>query len=195
MNAQGYPEYTHDQTGIVFVLVPGGTFDMGSPNTESFSSSFERPVHQVTLDSFLIAKYEVTQAQYEAVMGSNPSGFPGDDQRPVEQVSWDDLTAADGFLDRTGLVLPSEAQWEYATRGGTQTGYSFGDDCNAGNCDPCSPADDFMWWCANARVMTQPVGQKQPNPFGLHDTHGASSGDDVQSVGSTSSRARHTCVG
>jgi formylglycine-generating enzyme required for sulfatase activity len=171
-NAQGLAEYRHDETGIVFVLLPGGDFEMGSPDTEPNRSSDEGPVHTVTLSPFLIAKYECTQAEYAAVMDSNPSNFTGDVLRPVERVSWDDLHAADGFLERTGMLLPTEAQWEYAARGGTSTAFSFGDECNANGCNPCATADDFMWWCGNAGGTTHPVGEKLPNPFGLHDMHG-----------------------
>jgi formylglycine-generating enzyme required for sulfatase activity len=170
----GLEEYRHVETGIDFVLLPGGTFEMGSPGTEPnrFGDGSEGPVHTVTLDPFLIAKTEVTQAEYEAVMGSNPSSFTGDDQRPVEQVSWNNLHARDSFLARTGFGLPSEAQWEYAARGGTSTAFSFGDDCNSNTCDPCATAENFMWWCANSGSTTRPVGTKQPNPFGLFDMHG-----------------------
>ena len=171
-NAQGYPEYTHDQTGIVFVLLPGGEFQMGSPANEPLRDPDEGPVHTVTLSPFLIGKYEVTQAEYEAVTGVNPSFFVGNTQRPVDTVSWSDLKLADGFLALTGLELPSEAQWEYANRGGTRTTFFFGDDCNSDDCDPCPTADDFMWWCGNAGGSTHPVGQKLANPFGLHDIHG-----------------------
>jgi len=150
MNAQGFSEYTHAETGIVFVRLPG--------NEE--------------LKPFLIAKHEVTQGQYEAVMGMNPSRFTGDDNRPVEKVSWNDLKADDGFLERTGLSLPSDAQWEYAARGGTTTEFSWGDECNVGGCDPCTPAVNHMWYCANAGETSHPVGRKLPNPFGLHDVHG-----------------------
>ena len=185
-NAEGYEEYVHDQTGIVFVKLPGGTFEMGSPEDEPNRGEEEGPVHTVTLSPFLIAKYEVTQSEYEAVMGVNPSRFDGSTNiagepfvppldrgtLPVEEVSWNDLNAPGGFLSRTGLGLPSEAQWEYAARGGTQTAFSFGDACNASSCDPCAPAEDFMWWCANSGGTTRPVGTKLPNPFGLHDMHG-----------------------
>jgi formylglycine-generating enzyme required for sulfatase activity len=174
----GLDEYRHVETGIDFVLLPGGTFQMGSPDTEANRGVQEGPVHDVTLDSFLIAKTEVTQAQYEAVMGSNPSTFTGDDQRPVETVSWFDLTAADGFLDRTGLRLPTEAEWEYAARGEMLTAFSFGDACNVLDldCDACLPADDFLWSCGNSDTgngqETHSVAGKQPNPSGLHDMHG-----------------------
>jgi formylglycine-generating enzyme required for sulfatase activity len=177
-NDQGYREYTHDQTGIVFVLLPGGEFEMGSPEDEPNRGGDESPVHTVTLSPFLIAKYEVTQAQYAQVMQGHPtldptpSRFTGNAQRPVEQVSWDDLKAGDGFLARTGLSLPTEAQWEYAARGETRTAFSFGDECNAGTCSSCATADDFMLWCANAGGSTHPLGEKLPNPFGLHDMHG-----------------------
>jgi len=172
--ATGLHEYTHDQTGILFVLLPGGTFQMGSPDTEPNGTSMERPVHDVTLDPFLIGKTEVTQAQYYAVMGSNPSVHKGNDQRPVDTVSFDDLNAAGGFLQKTGLRLPTEAQWEYACRAGTSTAFFFGDDCNMIHpCDRCALADRFMWWCGNAdSVRTKAVGQKEANPFGLFDMHG-----------------------
>ena len=176
----GLDEYREDETGIEFVLLPGATFNMGAqsveendPNYDPNALADEGPVHAVTLDSFLIAKTEVTQAQYAAVTGLFPSNYPGDLQRPVEGVSWDDLNERpNGFLARTGLRLPTEAQWEYAARGGTSTAFSFGDDCNAPNCDACATADDFMWWCGNAASTTHPVAEKMPNPFGLFDMHG-----------------------
>ena len=109
------------------------------------------------------------------VMGTNPSAFLGDARRPVENVSWEDLNAEDGFLASTGLSLPSEAQWEYAARGGTRTLFSFGDDCDQNRCVPFA-GDAYMWWCGNSDTgngrETHPVGAKLPNPFGLHDMHG-----------------------
>jgi len=130
-----------------------------------------------TLNSFLIAKYEATQAEYAAVMAGHPTLSPNPsrstgDGLPVEQVSWWDLKSADGFLARTGLSLPTEAQWEYACRGGTTTAFSWGDECNARTCDSCDPAVDYMWWCGNAGGTPHLVGEKLPNPFGLHDMHG-----------------------
>ena len=108
---------------------------------------------------------------------------------PVESVSWNDIAGSGGFLERLNAALglsgasafrlPTEAEWERAARGGTTTRFSFGDalDCNDANCSgqggPCS-ADPYVWWCANANATTSehPVGQKQPNPYGLYDMHG-----------------------
>ena len=185
-NAQGYDEYSHDQTGIKFVLLLGGQFEMGSPPGEANRGGDEGPVHVVTLSRFLIAKHEVTQAEYAAVMADhatltatpsfNPGSAPPDDRRPVEGASWDDINASDGFLERTTLVLPTESQWEYAVRGGMQTAFSFGDDCNSRNCDACATADEFKWWCGNSDTgngrATHPVGAKLPNSLGLYDMHG-----------------------
>ena len=180
----GHDEYVQDQTTIEFVLLPGGDFEMGSPENEQNREDDEGPVHTVTLSPFLMAKHEVTQAQYLFVMEENPSIFRGDPQMPVESVSWAALRDVDGFLARTGLELPSEAQWEYAARGGTRTVFSFGDECNNENlCVPCDTADEFMWYCGNSATsindkgqpsdhQPQPVGMKQANPFGLHDMHG-----------------------
>jgi formylglycine-generating enzyme required for sulfatase activity len=171
-NFGGYAEYTHDPTGMVFVLLPGGTLEMGSPAGEAFRDDDEGPQHTVTLDSFLIAKTEVTQAQYEAVMTGHATlsptpnvGQPGDPttgpNNPVGFVSMNDLEAPDNFLERTGLVLPTEAQWEYACRAGQPGPYS-----GTGN------IDDMGWWRDNSSAMLQAVGQLQPNQFGLHDMHG-----------------------
>jgi formylglycine-generating enzyme required for sulfatase activity len=165
-NAQGYPEYTHDSTRIRFVRLPGGSFEMGSPEGETGRSTHEGPVHTVSLSPFLIAKYEVTQAEYEAVMTGHewldptPSFHTGPNL-PVEQVSWANLHDKDGFLRRTGLSLPTEAQWEYACRAGTPGPYA-----GSGN------LDDMGWYTGNSAVQTHDVGSKKPNQFGLHDLHG-----------------------
>jgi len=174
-NAQGYPEYTHDQTGIVFVLLPGGTFEMGSPASEEFRDEDEGPQHNVTLDSFLIAKTEVNQAQYEAVMPGHLtlSATPNDqdqgdpptigDDLPVGFVSINDLEVPDNFLHRTGLLLPTEAQWEYACRAGQPGPYS-----------GTGVLDEMGWWRDISGAFPQPVGQLSPNQFGLFDMHGNS---------------------
>ena len=154
-------------TGMEFVYVPGGCFQMGSNDYDS-----EKPVHKVCLKGFWMGKYEVTQAQWETIMGKNPSYFKGAD-RPVETVSWNDCQAFVKQLnahqvDATLQVaytfrLPSEAEWEYAARAGTQTAYSFGDDPNQ--------LGEYVWFGDNSNE-THPVGQKQPNGFGLYDMHG-----------------------
>ena len=168
VNAQGYPEYTHDQSNIRFVRLPGGSFQMGSPPDEEGRHENEGPVHTVSLSPFLIAKYEVTQKEYEGVMGvrgaSSAAGTPSfraEEVLNATHVSWYDLHMADGFLARTGLVLPSEAQWEYACRAGTSGPY-------AGN----GNLDDMGWHGGNSGHVTHVVGGKQANQFGLHDMHG-----------------------
>ena len=172
-NEQGFPEYTHDPTGIDFVLLPGGMFQMGSPDTEPDRDDDEGPLHNVTLDSFLIAKTEVTQAQYEAVMTGHAtlSATPNDgplpptsgEDLPVTFVSWQDLNDPDGFLARTELVLPTEAEWEYA--------------CRAGQPGPISGTgdiDEMGWYNLISGGAPQPVAHEAilPNQFGLHDMHG-----------------------
>ena len=156
-NEQSYPEYRHRETGIVFVGIPGGTFEMGSPDSETLRAAHEGPVHKVTLSPFLIAKFEVTQAEWKRVMGNNPSDFKGG-TLPVEKVSWDDCKE---FCEKTRLSLPTEAQWEYACRAGTSGPYS-----------GTGKLDDMGWYRQNSGGTTHPVGEKQPNQFGLHDMHG-----------------------
>ncbi len=178
-NAQGYEEFREEQTGIVFVKLPGGTFQMGSPASEAERHDDEGPVHEVTLSPFLIAKYEVTQAQWKRVMGTSPSYFKGD-ELPVEKVSWNDCQE---FCKKTGLSLPTEAQWEYACRAGTTTPYHSGDSeadlaevgwfyLNSGHKElpagtEWEPDKLKGWGCRTHRV-----GAKKPNGFGLHDMHG-----------------------
>jgi len=156
-NAQGYAEFRHRQTGILMVLLPAGSYLMG----EEEGRFDERPRHRVFLDSFLIAKQEVSQSVWERVMGSNPSGFPGAG-RPVEMVSWNDCR---DFCARTGLELPTEAQWEYACRAGTDTPYSTGERLTAKEARVNGAAFD-------EGSGTAPVGSFPPNGFGLHDLHG-----------------------
>jgi formylglycine-generating enzyme required for sulfatase activity len=153
-NAQGCLEYRHRQTGIVFVKLPGGAFLMGSPEDEDGRST-EEFQHQVALSAFLIAKYEVTQAEWRRVMGSEPAWSKGEDL-PVESVTWDDCQE---FCEKSGLSLPSEAQWEYA--------------CRAGTTGPFAGVLDELGWCSeNSQSRTHAVGEKRPNGFGLHDMHG-----------------------
>ena len=160
-NAQGYREYRHRQTGIVFVRVPGGTFMMGSLEGEEGRREDELQ-HEVTLTPFLIAKYELTQNQWEKVMGSRPSSFTGDNL-PVEKVSWEDCK---DFCRRAGLALPTEAQWEYACRAGSETAYHSGDSEEG--------LKKVAWYgiAFSRGGKTHPVGEKMANGFGLHDMHG-----------------------
>ncbi len=155
------------------VSIPGGTFMIGSPETEEDRRSYEAQ-HQVTIKPFFIAKYEVTQAQWQAVMGNNPSYFKGDN-RPVEQVSWNDaIDFCQRLSDMTGKTyrLPSEAEWEYAARAGTTTPFHFGETITT---DLANYYGDYTYASAptgvNRRETTE-VGSFPPNAFGLYDMHG-----------------------
>ena len=149
------------------VRVEGGTFMMGA-TSEQGSDAFddEKPAHQVTLSSFSIGKYEVTQEEWQVVMGSNPSSFKGA-KRPVENVSWMDCQEFIRKLNRlTGkrFRLPTEAEWEYAARGGNRSvGYKYAGSDNLGS---------VAWYDGNSGNETHPVGQKSPNELGLYDMSG-----------------------
>ena len=174
--ATGYPWRVRDNSsGIEMLLIPGGTFTMGCSASTSYAcSSDESPNHQVTLSkAFYLGKTEVTQAQWQAKMGTSPSFFQPpsytlDTSRPVEQVSWNDIA---GFNTATGLRLPSEAEWEYACRGGTTTafhsmpGYPDGtnDDSLLGN---------IAWYGSNSGSTTHAVAGKAANAFGMYDMSG-----------------------
>jgi formylglycine-generating enzyme required for sulfatase activity len=146
--------------GMKFVRIDPGSFKMGSDS----GYADEKPVHEVTLSKgFYLQATEVTQAQWEAVMGSNPSFFKGP-ERPVEVVSWED---AQEFLKKlnakekdTGYRLPSEAEWEYACRAGEQEP------------DIAPNLGEVAWWAANSGGETHPAGQKKPNAWGLYDMRG-----------------------
>ena len=166
---------------LVLVRIPPGSFLRGSTDDPSWSWCYpcEQPVHEVDIGyDFLMGKFEVTQAQWLAVMGNNPSHFPGED-RPVEQISWDDICRPGGFLERLNALglggtfrLPSEAEWEYACRAGTTTRYYFGDsDCEPTACPSCE-LSGYAWWCGNSQFVSHPVGRKMPNGFGLYDMYG-----------------------
>jgi len=170
-----------EQTGEGLVLVEGGTFMMGSNEGDDD----EKPVRRVTVSDFLISKYEVTQALYERVMGSNPSNFKGDANRPVERVTWYDAVNFCNALSRlegltpayrisgnsvtwiesaNGYRLPTEAEWEYAARGGNQSrGFKFSGSDKEG---------EVAWYDGNSGNKTHSVGQKKPNELGLYDMSG-----------------------
>jgi formylglycine-generating enzyme required for sulfatase activity len=152
---------------IKLVLIPAGKFMMGSPDSEQGRSKFEGPQHEVALSKpFYVGVTEVAQAQYQAVMGTNPSNFKGE-TNPVEMVSWTEATAFCKKLSeksRHAVRLPTEAEWEYACRAGTATAFSFGDSDGA--------LGDYAWYISNSSNTTHPVGQKKPNAWGLYDMHG-----------------------
>jgi formylglycine-generating enzyme required for sulfatase activity len=146
----------------------GGTFLMGSPDSDPDAEDDEFLQHEVTVPSFAIGKYPVTQAQWQVVMGNNPSRFDNDLRNPVEKVSWDDCQDFCKELPKlTGKTyrLPSEAEWEYACRAGTTTRYFFGDYA-------AGQLGDYAWYDDNSGGSTHPVGRKKPNPWGLYDMHG-----------------------
>ena len=149
-------------------LIPAGEFMMGSPEREKDHDSSEGPQHRVRISQpFYLGKTEVTQAQWTAVMGNNPSNFKGSTDLPVEQVSWDDCQEFCRKLSqRVGreIRLPTEAEWEYACRAGTTTAYSFGSDA--------SRLGEYAWYTDNSAVQTHPVGRKRANRWGLYDMHG-----------------------
>jgi formylglycine-generating enzyme required for sulfatase activity len=159
---------------LEMIAIPGGTFLMGSPENEAERLSYESPQHQVTVPSFFIGKYQLTQAQYQAIMGVNPSSFKGNN-RPVENVSWDDaVTFCKKLNQKTGknYRLPSEAEWEYACRAGTKTPFYFGDNITT---DLVNYDGNYSYKSAakgKYRQQTTDVGTFPPNPFGLYDMHG-----------------------
>jgi len=161
--------------GQTFVLIPAGTFTMGSPADEPGRYSDEGPQHQVTLtQSFYMQTTEVTQAQWEAVMGTNQSYFSGCSSCPIENVSWNDAQVFIGLLNARGegiYSLPTEAQWEYAARAGSTTAfYNGGITETESGYDP--NLDAIAWYTYNSGGKTHPVAQKAPNAWGLYDMLG-----------------------
>jgi len=181
------------ETGIIFVLIPGGTFLMGAqrgdpekPSYDPLANDDEGPVHEVMLSPFFLSKYEMTQGQWERFTGDNPSYYqsgglvtkPG--LHPVEQVSWEDCRRV---MERLGLVLPTEAQWEYAARAGTTTPWWTGAEkeslegsanladafCKKNGGPPSWPYEE---WLDDRFVVHGPVGSLRANGFGLHDVQG-----------------------
>ena len=155
--------------GVSFdmVRVDGGIFNMGlDKGFDNKAVTNESPAHSVTLDGYYIGKTEVTQALWQAVMGTNPSNFKGDNM-PVENVSWKDCQEFIGKLNvltNKKFRLPTEAEWEYAARGGNKSrGYKY-----AGS----DSIDDVAWYDMNGEEITHPVASKQPNELGIYDMTG-----------------------
>ena len=175
---------------MTLLNIAAGSFTMGSPATESGRTDNEGPQHLVTISKdFWLGETEVTQAQWTAVMGSNPSSFRscGGDC-PVEQVSWSEVCGGpDGthcttgsFVGRLNAIFgtstfrpPTEAEWEFAARAATISRFSFPEDPPCANgCAACSSADASVLWCANSASTPHPVRSKNPNPLGLYGMHG-----------------------
>ena len=148
-------------TKIQFLKIPAGCFLMGS--NKGFK--FEAPAHKVCVDSFYLGKYEVTQKQWAILKKYDFSKFIGENH-PVQRVSWSD---AKDYIQRLNMAenttkyrLPSEAEWEYAARGGTSTEFFWGNKID----------NDFVWYFGTSNYQAHPVGLKKPNPFGLYDILG-----------------------
>ena len=158
---------------LEMVWIPPGSFMMGSPDQEQGRLDSESPQHEVTIaEGFWMGKYEITQVQWEAVMENNPSHFKGND-RPVENVSWNDIRGTNGYLKKLNEAhpghnfrLPSEAEWEYAYRAGTTTRFYWGDDLDY------TEIDKYAWYQDNSSYSTHDVGLKVPNAWGLYDMAG-----------------------
>ena len=190
---QFFPELLDEATRLDMVLIPGGTFLMGSPADELDNYEDEQPQHEVTVSTFFMARTPITQAQWRLVAGydrieqdldPDPSHFKGEN-RPVEQVSWEDATEFCRRLSqRTGRTyrLPSEAEWEYACRAGTTTPFHFGEtigDELANYCAQDREIEGKLYKGAYGRGVqgkyreeTTEVGQFPANKYGLHDMHG-----------------------
>ncbi|MDR2442684.1 MAG: formylglycine-generating enzyme family protein [Deltaproteobacteria bacterium] len=155
--------------GFTFVKIPAGSFTMGYGEGFFGDGEYEKPGHQVKITkAFYLSAYEVTQAQWSQVMGTNPSNRRRAPTNPVENVSWNE---ANEFLAKLSQIdgrkyrLPTEAEWEYAARSGSNTAYHFGN-------DPAKLSE--YGWCGESFLEggSHPVGQKKPNAFGLYDMNG-----------------------
>ena len=168
-DALGLPVEMTNYFGMEFVLIPAGEFMMGSPESDPDALTIEKPQHRVVITKpFYLGKYPVTQQQYGKFMETNPSYFKLT-VKPVDKVTRDDSAMfCEELSKREGVPirLPTEAEWEHACRAGTHTRFEHGDDSDG------SRFDEHAWYGKNSERMTHPVGEKKPNPWGLHDMHG-----------------------
>jgi len=162
------PDTTINSIGMELVLIPPGSFRMGGDKKLEQAEDHETPRHIVKISqTYFLGKYEVTQIQWSEIMNNNPSEFV-DDKRPVERVSWNDVKV---FIQKLNTKeetnkyrLPTEAEWEYAARAGSESSYAFGSDTIM--------LSQFAWYRKNSGGKTHPVGQLNPNVWGLYDMHG-----------------------
>jgi len=172
------PDAIKTKSGVEMIPLPAGSFTMGDEKGD-----VDEEPHEVYVGSFYIDKYLVSQEEFEKVMRENPSRWKASKKNPVEQVRWSDAvkycnarSRLEGFqpcydletwkcdFNADGYRLPTEAEWEYACRAGTKTSYSSGDDERK--------LRNFAWYKGNSGRRPRPVGQKLPNPWGIHDMHG-----------------------
>ncbi len=172
--AQYFEEDVGNGVILEMIAIPGNSFKMGSPSGEKSRNSTESPQHDVNVPAFFMGKFEVTQQQYQQVMGTNPSNFKGE-KRPVEQVTWNDAVEfCQKLSQKTGRTyrLPSEAEWEYACRAGTTTPFYFGETITT----QLANYDGTYTYASEPkgiyRQQTTEVGSFPPNAFGLYDMHG-----------------------
>ena len=171
-NIKGYENQPNNDKATIAIIdfdmvyVEGGTFTMGNSEEQTVFSAEEKPTHSVTLSNYMIGKYEVTQKQWEEVMGNNPSCFIGNNN-PVEQVNWNDIQEFITKLNaKTGknYRLPTEAEWEYAARGGNKSkGYKY---------SGSNTLADVAWYSENSGNTTHPIGEKRANELGIYDMSG-----------------------
>lgn len=162
------PDTTINSIGMELVLIPPGSFRMGGDKKLEQAEDHETPRHIVKISqTYFLGKYEVTQVQWSEIMNNNPSEFV-DDKRPVESVSWNDVKV---FIQKLNTKeetnkyrLPTEAEWEYAARAGSESSYAFGSDTIM--------LSQYAWYRKNSGGKTHPVGQLNPNVWGLYDMHG-----------------------
>ena len=165
--AQAQDKTFKNSSGMEFVLIPAGKFTRSWTVRNDFGENVQHQQVVTISKPFYLGKYEVTQEQWHAVMGDNPSVFKGR-SKPVEWVSWGDVRSFIKNLNQkeggNKYRLPTEAEWEQAARAGSDTAFFFGDDPAA--------LDDYAWVAKNSLSTTHPVGEKKPNPWGLYDIYG-----------------------